>query len=138
MYRAIDSKEAQPAMMPLRTPLIAALAATAALAVGVPAASASTAPAYHFSLPTAFARYRGVPTAALSVPNVAAGACTTATGNEGQGRTGGNDNQVCLGAGLSFIGPSIGQISTVIGPTIITPAFVGTSIVAGGNVAVGP
>jgi hypothetical protein len=42
-----------------------------------------------------------------------------------------------VGAGLSFIGPS-SNVSTVIGPTIITAGFAGTSIVAGGNVAIGP
>jgi hypothetical protein len=46
-------------------------------------------------------------------------------------------NQQCLGAGLSFVGPSIGQIATVIGPTIIGPAVVGTSIQSAGNAAVG-
>jgi hypothetical protein len=43
-----------------------------------------------------------------------------------------------MGSGLSFVGPSIGQIATVIGPTIIGPAVVGNSIVSAGNVAVGP
>jgi hypothetical protein len=125
-------------MLPLRRSLVAAIAATAALAVGAPAAGASTAPAYHFSMPAAFAQYQARQ-AALSIPTgIPAGACTTITGNEGQGRTGGNDNQVCLGAGLSFIGPSTGQIATVIGPTIISPAFVGNVIVSAGNVAVGP
>jgi hypothetical protein len=43
-----------------------------------------------------------------------------------------------LGAGLSFTGPAIGQIATVIGPTIISPAVVGSPIVvsAGSGVAV--
>jgi hypothetical protein len=120
-------------MMPLRTPLPAALAATAALAVGAPAAGASTTPIDLFSMPTAFAGFQGTPIGALSIP---AGACGTSS-IQGQGRTGGLETKACVGAGLSFIGPST-SISTVIGPTIITPAFVGTSIVAGGNVAIGP
>jgi hypothetical protein len=126
-------------MMRLRKPLIVALGATAALAVAAPAAHASTLPAYHFSMPTAFAGFKGTPVA-LSTPVglPAGGACTTPTGVEGQGRTGGNDIYSCMGAGLSFVGPSIGLISTVIGPTIISPGFAGSVIVSGGNVNVGP
>jgi hypothetical protein len=115
--------------MLLRTQLVAALAAAVALAVGAPAAGASIAPAYPFSLPTGIG--------GLSTPiSLPAGSCVTST-NEFQGRTGGSAAQACVGAGLSFIGPS-SQVSTVIGPTIITGAFVGTSIVAAGNVAIGP
>jgi hypothetical protein len=126
-------------MMPLRTPLIAALAATAALAVGAPAAGASAVP-----IPTAlagfpFAGFPATPIAGLSTLGTsAAGPCGAAVANEGQARTGGTSTQACVGAGLSFIGPQIGQVATVIGPTIITPAFVGVSIVSGGNVAIGP
>jgi hypothetical protein len=124
-------------MMLLRKTLIAAVGASAALAVGAPAAGASTVPTYQFSVPSAFAGFQWPSIGALSVPvSLPAGACVTST-NEGQGRTGGNANQSCVGAGLSFIGPS-SSVSTVIGPTIITASFVGTSIVSGGNVAIGP
>jgi hypothetical protein len=125
-------------MMRLRKSLIVALAATAALAVATPAAHASTLPAYHFTMPT-FAGLQTAPVA-LSTPVglPAGGACTTPTGVEGQGRTGGTDIYSCMGAGLSFVGPSIGLISTVIGPTIISPGFAGSVIVSGGNVNVGP
>jgi hypothetical protein len=120
-----------------RIPLIAALAATTAVAVGPPAASASTAPTIPFSIPSAVAGFQWPSFGTESIPvSLPAGACVTST-NEGQGRTGGNANQSCVGAGLSFIGPS-SSVSTVIGPTIITAAFVGTSIVSGGNVNVGP
>jgi hypothetical protein len=45
---------------------------------------------------------------------------------------------VCAG-GLSFVGPTIGQIASVIGPTIISPAVVGnTIIVASGTNVVAP
>jgi hypothetical protein len=44
-----------------------------------------------------------------------------------------------VGAGVSVTGPAIGQIATVIGPTIASPAVVGTSIVvAAGNGLAGP
>jgi hypothetical protein len=118
-------------MMPLRTPLIAALAATAALAVGAPAAGAGT-----VRIPPAFARFHPARIAARSIPgDAAAGPCGIATTNEGQSRTGGTSTQACVGAGPSFIGPEVGQNATVIGPT---PAVAGVSIVAGGNVAIGP
>jgi hypothetical protein len=126
-------------MMPLRPHLVAALAATAALAVGAPAAGASTAPARRFPIPTAFARFLGPPIGASWIPpsTTLTGACGTSTGAGSQGRTGGTATQVCVGAGLSLIGPSIGQIATVNGPTTISPGFVGITIASAGAVAVG-
>jgi hypothetical protein len=44
---------------------------------------------------------------------------------------------VCTGSGLTFIGPSIGQISSIVGPTIITPGPVGNVVLAAGNASVG-
>lgn len=120
----------------LRTSLIAALAAIVLLAAGAPAAGASISPAL-FSAPVTSGLpgtpVGGVPVATGTIP---AGGCVTST-IDGQGRVGGNANQACVGAGLSFVGPS-SAISTVVGPTIITPAFVGTSIVAAGSVRIGP
>jgi hypothetical protein len=134
-----DSDERETPMMRLRKPLIVALAATAALAVAAPAAHASAVPAYHFPMPTAFAGFQGTPVALPTPVDLPGGeACSTPTGVEGQGRTGGNDIYSCMGAGLSFVGPAIGLVSTVIGPTIISPGFAGSVIVSGGNVNVGP
>jgi hypothetical protein len=109
------------------SPFVAALAAVAALAVGAPAAGASTTPAGPLGL---------WPISALSVPDSAVGACGDTTGAEVQGRPGGVANQVC--GGLSFIGPAIGQIASNIGPTIISPAVIGSVIVTGNNVAIAP
>jgi hypothetical protein len=122
-------------MMLFRRPLIAAFAAAAALAVGAPAASASTVPTYPFSVPAGLTRFADLPIGAMEFPSgFPMGACSAASA-EGQGRTGGNDNQSC--GLLSFIGPST-AVSTVIGPTIITASYAGSSIVAGGNVAIAP
>ncbi|MEA2293292.1 MAG: hypothetical protein QOE86_931 [Solirubrobacteraceae bacterium] len=113
-------------MTPLRRPLTALLAATAALAAGAPAASASAAPA--------FAGFQTMPIGAGSFPgSFPAGACSSSSA-DGQGPTGGVEIHAC---GLTFIGP-ITQVTTVMGPTIIAASFVGSSIVSGGNVAVGP
>jgi hypothetical protein len=66
----------------------------------------------------------------------ATGPCGSGGGNDGQGRTGGVTNIVCQGPGLTFVGPSTGQIATVIGPTIIG-TVVGTVQVSSGNSSVG-
>ena len=115
-------------MLMRRTPLAAALA-TAALAVGAPAAGATTWPA--------FSAVSSIPTGGLSLPANAAGPCATIS-NEPQGSIGGTEASVCQGSGLSFVGPAVGQVATVMGPTIISPGFAGTVIVTGGNVAIGP
>jgi hypothetical protein len=109
---------------------MALAAAIAALAVGVPAAGAITWPTF-----------AGVPPVApgdLSLPGDAAGPCGTIS-NEGVGRAGGNEASICQGAGLAFIGPSVGAVATIMGPTIMSPGFVGTIIQSTGNVTpVGP
>jgi hypothetical protein len=121
-------------MLTIRRASVAALAAGAALAVGAPTAGASP-------VPTPDWAPFGGPGQGLGPigdnPATAVGPCNTPTGAEGQGGTGGTSGQACLGAGLSFIGPSIGQIASVVGPTIIGPAFVGNMVVSAGNGAAG-
>jgi hypothetical protein len=51
---------------------------------------------------------------------------------EGVGAAGGTTSQSC-GAVLSFIGPAIGEVATVIGPTII-----GSAVLAPVSVSAGP
>jgi hypothetical protein len=123
-------------MIKIRGVHVATLGACAALAVGAPEASAYTLP----PIPTALDGLGGLGNLGPIGNNPAvAGACGTPTGAEGQGGTGGTSAQACLGAGLSFIGPQVGQIASVIGPTIISPGFVGNNIVvAAGNGAAGP
>jgi hypothetical protein len=121
-------------MMPIKRTLLAALTVTAALVVGPPAAGASAFQGW--TIPTWF---DGTAAGGVGLPGgVAAGACGLTIVGQGQGGNGNTHSQACLGAGLSFIGPSIGQIATVIGPTIIGPAFVGNSVVSAGSVGVGP
>jgi hypothetical protein len=121
-------------MTPRRTLLAAALAAAALLA-GAPAAGASTVPLARFSLPIGLPRYPAL-TPLLGVPfsgGPVSAPCSAAHGGDGVGSTGGTTSVVCQGGGLIFIGPSIGQIANVIGPTIIGPAVIGNVIVSAGN-----
>jgi hypothetical protein len=124
-------------MMHLRKALVSLVAAVAAvLAVGVPAAGASTIPTPAFVPFQGTSLFSGVtPTAGnISSP---AGPCGTSSGQEGQSATAGTAAQVCTGSGLTFIGPAIGQVATVIGPTIIGPAVIGNVVVSAGNGNVG-
>jgi hypothetical protein len=99
-------------MLMRRTPLLAALA-IAALAVGAPAAGASTWRTDDLSRAPAFAGFQPTGTAALLVPSSAAGPCGTIT-NEFTGTVA---PSACSGAGgLTYIGPSVGQVATAIGP----------------------
>lgn len=124
-----------------RKALLAALAAIAALAVTAPAAGASTFATPAFADPGGVGAFQATP--GLSAAAVAgtvsslAGPCATATGQHGQGATAGTVAQVCTGSGLTFIAPAVGQISSIVGPSIITPGPVGTVVVAAGNASVG-
>jgi hypothetical protein len=115
------------------TPLVAMLAAAVAIAVGAPAAEASTAPMFALPTSSSFARLQALSTVAF--PIRPGGSCGSSVGAEGAGPAGGNNYTVC-GGGLTFVGPNT-AISNVIGPTIISPGFAGSVIVASGNVIIG-
>jgi len=102
-------------MIPIRTAFVTSLAVTAAFAVGVPSAGAGV----------------------VGGGGSAIGSCGLAEGAMVIGGTAGTDNQVCVGAGNTAIGPSVGQGATVVGPTITAPATIGASIESAGDVAVG-
>ena len=75
----------------------------------------------------------------VGVPSNGLGASPCGTGVAG-GQGSPAAPAVCAG-GLSFVGPTIGQISSIVGPTIISPAVVGNNIISasGANVvAPGP
>jgi hypothetical protein len=116
-------------MRHIRKHLAVAIAAIGVLAVAAPGASA-----------VGFTGFP-VPAGGLAPSPIGGNAgapapCGRATAN-GQGSTGTADPQVCQGAGLVFVGPSTGQIATVIGPTIIGPAVIGSSVVSAGHTIVG-
>jgi hypothetical protein len=127
---------------------VAAAAGTLALAVPISGASAATAPA---ALPGGALGGVGFPSGATAVPIGPQGSiggtvlslpyngptqdpgCATA-GNTTQllGKAGGPEYQVC--AGLSFIGPAIGQINSQVGPTIIGSVILSPIVQGGGPV----
>ena len=100
-------------MTPRRTLLAGALVAVA-LAVTAPSAGAQ------------------VP---VTTPGAGSGICAGVVANPGEIRAPDVEHQQC--AVLGFIGPAIGQIASVVGPTIISPGYAGTVIVASGNVVAG-
>ena len=66
---------------------------------------------------------------------VAPSGCVAPNAPAGVGDAGATENQVC-GALLAFVGPSIGQVATTIGPTIIGSVVVAPVTVSSGPVAV--
>jgi hypothetical protein len=123
-------------------PLLAALTVSGVL-MGLPqAAAAITIPTFP-PVPALTAAGLGTsPTlataAGVGMPNSgnassANGLCGASVAGGG-GTTGYTASQNCLGSGLVFVGPAIGQIASVIGPTIISPGFTGTVNVSAGNI----
>src|SRR5258708_17072120 len=107
-------------MMPTQKRLAVVLAVTGVLAIGGSVAGAGAASAAGLPL------FDGVPGGAEACSN---------TNVEGQGATAGTENKICQGSGLTFIGPSLGQAATMVGPTFVGTPLIGTSVVSAGNVA---
>src|SRR3954470_917316 len=105
--------------------LVSAVITTGAVALAGPVAgaSAATLPAFPTTLPTALPAVPPVPIVPLA-GNAVGGNQIGSAGCVGTNRpsVGGNNGstsaQTC-GAVLSFSGPQIGQISSIVGPTII-------------------
>jgi hypothetical protein len=96
---------------------LAVLAVTTALAVAAPVANAQ-----------AFLGAGG---------GAALGPCGNLSGAPDSG-LGGVQNENCVGSALIFNGPAVGRIGVVIGPTIISPGFVGTVATSQGSIFIGP
>jgi hypothetical protein len=61
------------------------------------------------------------------------GVCADVPGGDGQGPTGTVNTDICQGSGVMFVGPQIGQVASVIGPTVIGPVSgVAVNTAAGG------
>ena len=103
-------------------------------AVGTLGAVALTAPA----APSANAQ---VPIGPVAPGGAAAAGspCSLPAGTIVGGPPGSPLQQVCAGVGnLAFIGPTIGQIATVVGPTIIGPSVGVQAVSSGGSVVLTP
>jgi hypothetical protein len=133
--------------MLIRRILSAALAVGGLLGATAPGASASTLPTpvgfQSGALPSLGDAWN-FPVLGRNVGAVGAGSggicgsSSASQGGGGSGTAGGTTAQVCLAPGaLSFVGPSIGQISSIVGPTIIGPASNITVIQSAGSVGNG-
>jgi hypothetical protein len=96
---------------------LAALAVIAVFAVGAPTAGAQPFP--------------------VGVGGAAVAPCGYSTGGPDAGLAG-VSNTNCTGGGLVFNGPAVGRIATVIGPTIMSPGFVGLVAGSAGSNFIGP
>jgi len=67
----------------------------------------------------------------LPGPALGPDTCSPPTG-EGLGAPGSITNAICNGAGIVFVGPAVGQVATVIGPVVIGPNNIGSSVVSAG------
>ena len=115
--------------------ILAALAAVTMLAGVVPAARAQgPIPIGGGGLPIGGGGGGGFPIGGGGgdISTNATAPCGSTNGNDGQGRPGGVTNIVCQGTGLTFVAPAVGQIASVIGPTIIG-GVVGNAQVSAGN-----
>jgi hypothetical protein len=97
----------------IRRRLVALAAATAAVALAAPVAGASAQLLpFSFWFPTAGSN------AVIGGNQIGSAGCVGTNRPSVGGNTGSTSAQTC-GAILAFVGPQIGQISSVIGPTVI-------------------
>jgi hypothetical protein len=85
--------------------------------------------------PVSGARAEVVPGGFAQGGQVAPAGCVGSNAPSGIGDAGASSNQIC-GAVLVFVGPSIGQVATSIGPTIIGSTVAAPITVSAGPVAV--
>jgi hypothetical protein len=81
-------------------------------------AAAATLVALAIAAPVATADAAG-PTAGYPVGVPPGNGCLGPISPSGVGDAGATDNQVCGGLVLAFVGPDVGQVATVVAPTII-------------------
>jgi hypothetical protein len=118
----------------LRRRLLALSAAVVAAAVPVSGASAAVPVGFPGAV-TGFTPIDMAGTVAQGGQANAPSGCVGSNAPSGVGDAGATSNQVC-GVTLAFIGPSIGQVSTAVGPTIIGSTVLAPVTVSSGPVAV--
>jgi hypothetical protein len=114
---------------------LAAVVATAAVAFAAPAsgASAQTTPPAGSGVPVTGGALPGVPVgggAAVGGSQIGAAGCTGGNRPSGGGNNGSASTHTCATL-LSFSGPQIGQIASVIGPTLIGSPLTTVAVTAG-------
>jgi hypothetical protein len=85
--------------------------------------------------PVSGARAEVVPGGVAQGGQAVPSGCVGSNAPSGVGDAGASSNQIC-GAALVFVGPSIGQVATSIGPTIIGSTVAAPITVSAGPVAV--
>jgi hypothetical protein len=115
--------------------LLALAVATGAVALGAPVsgASAATFPPFTFPLPATGALPLSGGLAGVNTAGTSAGCAGTNRPSIG-GNTGSTSAQTCS-AVLLFNGPQIGNLSSVMGPTIIGSTIIGQVNVSNGSIA---
>jgi hypothetical protein len=114
-----------------RKRLAAPIVAIVALAIAAPSASADTTGFGFPGLAGGLVPAGLFPLGPVGSATGVLGPCSHTTA-QGQGATGSASPQAC--AVLAFVGPSVGQITSVIGPRIIGPAVIGSTVVSAGQV----
>jgi hypothetical protein len=118
-------------MRSIRARLLAVVVATGALALAVPVSGASAQiPPVGFPLPP-------LGGAAIGGNQIGTAGCVGTNRPSFGGNTGSTGAQAC-GVVLSFQGPQIGQIGTVVGPTIIGSPLAQVNVAAGAITGVIP
>jgi hypothetical protein len=131
--RAVYSRRVRSA----RKRLLALSTVMVALAVAAPVSGASAAglPVGFPGADTGFTPV-GLPGSVLQGGQAnAPSGCVGSNAPSGVGDAGATSNQLC-GVTLAFIGPSVGQVSSVVGPTIIGSTVLAPVTVSSGPVAV--
>jgi hypothetical protein len=113
----------------IRRHLLAVAAATCLCAVAAPVSSASA-----VTWPGSFASaFPGTLPSGNAVGGQTGSYGCGTNAPSGNGPAGGTATQVC-GSTLAFIGPSIGQVASIVGPTIIGATVLGPVTVSAGPV----
>jgi hypothetical protein len=121
-------------MRSIRRRLMAVVVATGAVALVAPVSGAS---AQFPGLPIPATGGFGIGTSAIGGNQIGTAGCLGTTRPSFGGNNGSTSGHTC-GALVSFIGPQIGQISSVTGPAITASPFTDVTVSAGPITQVGP
>jgi len=141
--QALARNPGEPNMRSIRTRLLTTAVATGVVALAAPVSGASAAiptfPGFSgyggYTLPTSLPSFGGA-ISAVGGNQIGTAGCVGTNRPSVGGNNGSTSAQTC-GAVLSFSGPQIGQIASVIGPTIIGSPNVDVKVSAGSITEIG-